>query len=227
MPEIESTLQKSDIPYSAEVKRKLIHLFSLNIPIWYIFLDKQITLIIMFAITLITVLLDITSKRIPVISYIWDKVFGEILRKHEKKQQKVILNGASWLVISALLIILIFPKIVAVIALTILIISDISSALIGKKFGKTPFFVNKSVEGSTAFFVSAYLVVVAYYFIYTPGTIFLLAGLTASLVSAFFEAISTQVKMDDNLLAPLSFSIVFWAGEFLANNAGQSYIHIL
>jgi dolichol kinase len=227
MPEIEENEKMHDIPYSAEVKRKLIHLFSLNIPIWYIFLDKQITLIIMFAIAIITVLLDLTSKRLPVISYIWDKVFGEILRKHEKKQKEIYLNGASWLVISAFLTILIFPKIIAVIALTILIVSDISSALIGKKFGKSPIFVNKTVEGSTAFFVSAYLVILTYYFIYAPGTMFLLAGLFAALASTLFEAISTQVKMDDNLLAPVSFSLVMWAGELLANLAGQSFIHIL
>jgi dolichol kinase len=56
---------------------------------------------------------------------------------------------------------------------------------------------------------------------------FLLAGLFAALASTLFEAISTQVKMDDNLLAPVSFSLVMWAGELLANLAGQSFIHIL
>ncbi len=148
------------------------------------------------------------------------------MRKHEKKKKKFRLNGASWLTISASLTILIFPKIIAVVALTILIISDISSALIGKKLGRTPFF-KKSLEGSTAFFVSASLVVLTYYFIYSPGIAFLYIGIVASLVSAFFEAISKNVKIDDNLLAPISFSIVMWLGELIAVSYGQSFINIL
>lgn len=218
------THKHSELPYSSEVKRKLIHLFSLNIPIWYIFLSKTIALSVMLFIMVITVLLDITSKRVPLVSNIWDKIFGDILRIHEK--DKLLLNGASWLTISACLIIFIFPKIIAVVALSILIVSDISSALIGIKFGKTPFF-KKSLEGSTAFFVSASLVVLIYYFIFQAGTIFLLAGIIASFVSAFFEAASKNLKIDDNLLAPISFSIVLWLGEFIAVNFGQSFTHLL
>jgi dolichol kinase len=217
---------QKDIIYFAEVKRKLIHLFSLNIPIWYIFLDKTVTLSIMIVITILTVLLDITSKRVPLISNLWDKIFGDILRRHETVENKFLLNGASWLTISACVTIIVFPKIVAIVALTILIISDISSALIGRKFGKTPFF-KKSVEGSTAFFVSAILVVLIYAFIYNAGSIFIYAGIAASLVSAFCEGISKDVKIDDNILAPISFAIVFWLGEFIALSFGQSYIHIL
>jgi len=218
--------KKSEISYFAEIKTQTYTSCSLNIPIWYIFLDKTTTLYLILSITFSTGLLDISRKKIPFVSNLWDYFFGDIMRKHEKKKKKFRLNGASWLTISASLTILIFPKIIAVVALTILIISDISSALIGKKLGRTPFF-KKSLEGSTAFFVSASLVVLTYYFIYSPGIAFLYIGIVASLVSAFFEAISKNVKIDDNLLAPISFSIVMWLGELIAVSYGQSFINIL
>ena len=218
--------KKNAISYGAEVKRKLIHLISLNIPMWYIFLDKTLILIILGVLIALSVIIDVSSKRIPIIHNVFEFFFGDILRKHEKKRKKFRLNGGSWLLISAFLTILIFPKFIAVIALTILIISDISSALIGKKFGKTRFF-KKSLEGSIAFFLSAGLVVVAFYFIYSAGLPFLWIGIIASLIAAFFEAISKNVKIDDNLLVPLSFSTVMYFGEIIALTYGQPYFNIL
>ena len=123
-----SATKKNSITYGAEVKRKLIHLLSLNIPIWYIFLDKNIALIIIGVLLILSIIIDIGSKRVQFINNIFKFFFGDILRKHEKKKKKIRLNGASWLMISAFLTILIFPKFIAVVALTILIISDISSS---------------------------------------------------------------------------------------------------
>lgn len=216
-----------DISYASEIRRKLIHLFSLSIPLIYIHIDKSLALILISIVTVIIVFLDVGSKKIPFVTNFMNTFFGDILRKHEKKKKKFRLNGASWLTISAFLTILIFPKIVAVVAFTILIISDISSALIGKKFGKIKIFKKKTLEGSIAFFVSASIIVFIYQQVYNAGSSFLLIGIFAALVSAFFEAISKKIKIDDNLLAPISFSIVFWLGEFIANYFGQSYIHIL
>ncbi len=225
----ESSKKKKDknISFTAEIKRKLIHLVSLNIPLIYIFIEKNLALTLMFIVTILTVGIDVGSKKVPAVKAFMDKYFGDILRKHEKKKKKFRLNGASWLTISACITIFIFPKIIAVVAFTILIISDISSALIGRKFGKHPFFKGKTIEGSLAFFISASIIVFIYYQVYNAGTVFLFVGLFSALVSAFFEALSKKIKIDDNLLSPISFSIVMWLGEYLANYFGQSFIHIL
>jgi dolichol kinase len=81
-----------------------------------------------------------------------------MLRKHEMKKKKLLLTGASWVLISAVLTVLIFPKVIAVIAFIILIISDISAALVGRKWGRTKL-GKKSLEGTLAFIVSGLLVV--------------------------------------------------------------------
>ncbi len=74
---------------------------------------------------------------------IFYKVFGFLLRKHEIDKEKKNLTGATYVLISALICALIFPKVIFVTAFTILIISDTMAALIGRKFGKHKIFKKK------------------------------------------------------------------------------------
>ena len=209
--------EKSNISYTDEIHRKLIHLFSLNISLGYIHLDKPTTFWIMFVITIITVSIDVLSKKSAWFRVIFFKIFGSILRRHEIKKSVFRLNGASWLAISATMTILIFPKLFAVVALSILIISDISSALIGRKFGRTPFFKKKTLEGSAAFFLSASLVVFIYQYIFNLSNYFLYFGIASAFVTTFSEAISKEVKLDDNLLVPITFCVMMSIFELILN----------
>lgn len=210
--------KKKEITYADELRRKLIHLFSLNISLVYIQLDKWTAFWIMLIIASITVALDILSKKVEPVEKFFYKYFGSILRKHERKKKKFRLNGASWLVISATLTILVFPKLFACVALSILIVSDIASALIGRKWGKTPFFKKKTVEGSTAFFVTGAATVVVYFIVFQLNNYFLLYGLIATLVTTFSEAISKQIKIDDNLIVPVVFAGFMWIVELILNS---------
>lgn len=148
-----------------------------------------------------------------------------MLRKHELKSKKVFFNGASWVFISSVLTIYFFPKITAIVALSILIISDICAALIGRKFGRTRFLglKKKSVEGTFAFFVSAVIIVLFYGIIFQQPFIFFISGIFAAFVASFAEALSKKVlKTDDNLAIPISFGISMWFIQKLYN-----YIYIL
>lgn len=215
---LETKKKKKEISYADELRRKLIHLFSLNISLIYIQIDKWTAFWIMLIITAITVGIDILSKKVEPVEKFFYKYFGSILRKHERKKKKFRLNGASWLVISATLTILVFPKLFACVALSILIVSDIASALIGRKWGKTPIFKKKTVEGSTAFFVTAAATVVIYFLAFQLNNYFLLYGLIAALVTTFGEAISKQIKVDDNLIVPVVFAGFMWIVELILNS---------
>lgn len=219
--------KKKEISYYDEVKRKLIHLFSLNISLIYIHIDKWTAFWIMLAITIITVSLDILSKKVEAVEKFFYKYFGSLLRKHEKKKKKLRLNGASWLVISATLTILIFPKLFACVALSILIVADISSALVGRKFGKTPLFKKKTVEGSTAFFVTSAATVVVYFLVFQLNNYFLLYGLISAFLTTFAEAISKQIKVDDNFIVPIVFASTMWIVEIILNTYGITMITAL
>ena len=215
--QIEQKKKKKEISYENELRRKLIHLFSLNISLVYIHIDKWTAFWIMLLITIITVALDVLSKKVPAVEKFFYKYFGPILRKHEKKKKKFRLNGASWLVISATFTILVFPKLFACTALSILIVSDIASALVGRKWGKTPIFKKKTVEGSTAFFVTASATVLVYFWVFQLNNYYLLYGLIAALLTTFAEAISKQIKVDDNLIVPVTFAGFMWLVELILN----------
>lgn len=218
--------KKKKISFQQELLRKTIHLISLSIPIIYIFVNWIIAVYIIIPITLITISIDILSKKHPKFREYFINTFGDLLRKHEKKKNKFILNGASWVLISASIMIIFFPKIITVTAFTILILSDIAAALIGRRWGTHKLF-NKTWEGTFAFIIVAILIVIIYGLIFSAPIYYFLFGFLAAIISGFTEAASKKLKLDDNLTIPISAGIVLWVGEFITAFYNSSYINIL
>ncbi len=221
-----STSKKENISYKQEVLRKLIHLCSISIPVGYVFLSKKEALSILIPLAVLMILIDILTKKVSALNRIYRKYFYAMLRKHEKDNGKILLNGASWVLISAVLTVFIFPKIIAITAFAILIISDISAALIGRKFGRTPLF-NKSWEGTAAFMVSAVAVVFTIGLIFGAPVSFFIVGSLSAIVGAFAEAASKVLKTDDNFSIPMSVGAILWIGGLIAQNFDFSFINLL
>jgi dolichol kinase len=195
-------------------------------PLLYYFTDYQTIMSLIMPVLILVITLDLLSKKGRIFHKIIFKYFGSMLREHEKKDGFV-LNGASWVLISAVLIFFIFPKILAVTSFTILIISDLAAALIGRRFGKHSLF-DKSWEGTFAFFISASLVVIIYWLSLPDlNYFFLVFGILASAIAGFTEAVSKVLKIDDNISVPTSFSIVMWALHPIAANYGFPYINLM
>jgi dolichol kinase len=200
-------IDNGTIHYRDELVRKLIHLFSLSIPVIYYFIPTSTSIAILAILTIIGLVIDLGRYFSQVFAKIFYKIFGFLLRKHEVDKEKRTLTGATYVLISALLCAIIFPKIIFITAFTILIISDTMAALIGRKFGKRKF-LRKSFEGTLSFFISASIVV-----LFTPkiGNFPLeyLIGIIAALVGALVENISYGFA-DDNLSVPLSVGFTMW-----------------
>jgi dolichol kinase len=200
-------IDNGTINYRDELVRKLIHLCSLAIPIIYYFIPRFNAIIILTFFTVLAIILDLSRYINPSIGKIFYNTFGFLLREHEVDHKKKNLNGATYVFISALLCVIIFPKIFFITAFCILIISDSSAALIGRKFGKHKFLA-KSLEGTLAFFVSASIVV-----LFTPKieyhTTEYLIGIIAAAVGAIIENISFGFA-DDNLSIPISIGFTMW-----------------
>jgi dolichol kinase len=204
--ESEQLHSKATIEYKSEFVRKLIHLCSLSIPTIYYFISKQFALELLIPPFLGFFFVDLARfyhRGTQVWFYRW---FGWLLRKHESDSNTKRLTGATNILFSAIVCVLIFPKIITINAFAILIISDITSALIGRRFGKRRLF-QKSVEGTTAFFVSAVMVVML-----APKVEGLpleyAIGIIAAAVGALVEAAST--KIDDNISVPITIGFVLW-----------------
>jgi dolichol kinase len=137
---------------------------------------------------------------------LWTSTFGFILRKHEVSSKKT-LTGGTYVLISASITVFIFPKIFVITSFAILIISDISAALIGRKFGKIKIY-EKTLEGSIAFFVSAVIVI-----LFTPKIHYLPMEYVIAFISAFFGALAELFSfniLDDNLAIPITISSIMW-----------------
>ncbi|MFZ2324743.1 MAG: dolichol kinase [Ignavibacteriaceae bacterium] len=200
-------IDNGTIHYRDELVRKLIHLFSLSIPVIYYFIPSKLSITILAILTIFALIIDIGRFFSSSIANIFYKVFGFLLRKHELDKKKKNLTGATYVLISALICAIIFPKVIFVTAFTILIISDTMAALIGRKFGKKKF-LRKSFEGTLSFFISASIVI-----FFTPKVgnfpMEYLIGIIAAFVGAIVENVSYGFA-DDNLSIPLSVGFTMW-----------------
>ena len=202
-----TAIDRATIDYKSEVLRKSIHLFSLSIPTIYYFITKELALSILVPLTIFSLLLDYGRYYSKPLADLINKIFGIILRKHEKDAKKKNLNGATYVLISAVIVVLIFPKVFVVTAFAVLIIGDISAALIGRKFGKTKFLF-KSLEGTLAFFFFSCVVVLLTPKIEGSFAEYLI-GFVAVAVGAIAENISGDWT-DDNLTIPITICITMW-----------------
>ena len=190
---------RATIGYKSEVFRKLIHLFSLSIPTIYYFITKELALSILIPLTVFSLLIDYGRYYNKTLSEIVDKIFGFIMRKHEKDSKKKNLNGATYVLLSAVIVILVFPKVFVVTAFAVLIIGDSTAALIGRKFGKTKFLL-KSLEGTLTFFFSSCFVVLL-----SPKV----KGNLTEYIIGIAENISGEWA-DDNFMIPITMCITMW-----------------
>jgi len=192
--------------YRTELVRKAIHLCSLSIPLVYFFVSDATALSVLAPLTILSLLIDVARFYHPSTSQLYYRVFGWLLRTHEADHDRKRLTGATYVLLSATLCILIFPKIIVITAFSILIISDTVAALVGMRYGRHRF-LRKSLEGALAFFLSALIVVGV-----TPKAAYLpieyLIGFLGALAGTFVEALS--IAVDDNLSIPLSIGALMW-----------------
>ncbi|MGE5497158.1 MAG: diacylglycerol/polyprenol kinase family protein [Syntrophothermus sp.] len=200
-------IDKGTILYRDELVRKSIHLCSLSIPIVYYFITKQFALELLIPLTVFSVAVDLGRFFFPAFGRIFLSAFGFMLREHELDTKKKNLSGASYVFISALVCVLIFPKLFVLTSFSVLIISDTSAALFGRKFGRHKF-LSKSLEGTLAFFVSACVVV-----FFAPKAQNLMLEYAVGFIAVAIGAIAENLSYgwaDDNLMIPLSTGAAMW-----------------
>jgi dolichol kinase len=205
--ESELLRQQATIDYKNEIVRKLIHLCSLSIPGVYYFISKELALALLVPITLAFLGVDLARYyHAPTREWFY-RWFGWLLRRHEYGEVRKRLTGATNILVSGIICILVLPKIIVVNAFAILIISDITSALVGRRFGKQRF-LQKSREGALGFFAAGIVVVLL-----APKVEGYLAeyliGVIGVAVGAVVESLS--IKIDDNVTVPLAIGFTMWA----------------
>ncbi len=179
----------------AEAKRKAIHFSSSWVPVVYYVVPEYIGKTALLVAAGVFLTLDVLRIHEPRLKNIFYKLFGDIVREHEK----TMLLGSTSMVIAALLTVYCFQKNIAVAALLYLTIGDSMAALVGKTYGRTRIF-GKTLEGSLACFLSCVLIGLL-----VPGLPpdVVTAG---ALVATLFELF--PIPIDDNFRIPLSAGFV-------------------
>lgn len=213
MPKMQKNQQ---ISYFQEILRKSIHLCSLTIPIVYSFVTKETGLLILLPLTLIVLLGDIARRFSPGIRTLVNRYFGQMMRPHELDSSRFLLNGATYVLMSASLCVLVFPKIIAITAFSILIVSDIAAALIGRRYGRRPF-LDKSLVGTLAFIFSGIIVVLFITLLTSAPWQFIVIGGIGTVVGGVIEAASIRLRMDDNFSIPISIGLTMWGLLLMVN----------
>ena len=199
------------IPYRQEVLRKMVHLSSIWMPVALFYLPRMFNVVMFGTFAVLNVLIEIAVFRgVPYVTPLYKKLFGKMAR--ESKPGEFRFSGAPPMYASACLTALCFSNRVASCAFAILILSDTSAALIGRKWGRHRFSIGKSLEGSLAFLLTGWIIAACYCAAggLTGGTVAVwLAGVALSCIAEFFNE---QIPLDDNFTIPLLFGAV---AEFL------------
>lgn len=198
----------SQITYREEVKRKLIHLSSLWMPLVMCFFPRW-TLCILFAVMLIlSMLIEYArSYRVRIITPVYDFFFGKMLRE-EPKPGSFIISGGPPVYAAAAMVLLLFGNPAAPAAMAVMLMGDSTAALIGRRFGKHKSFNGKSWEGSIGFVVAGWIGAEIMLLLCHVPMYFALWALLASVLASFVELFTTQLHLDDNFSIPLTVGVV-------------------
>lgn len=190
-------LQKS---FRKELARKGVHLSSLWIPAAIYLLHPGIAVVFFSLLLCGDVILEYANyKHYPWARRSYGFLFGRLLRSKETVRDKFQVSGSMYVLTAAILCTLLFAKPVAVIALTVMLVSDSCAALAGRAWGKRKIYKDKSLEGTAAFFLSALVVNM----LAEPIWHFTYANVIACFVATLAELYEDKTELDDNLSIPL------------------------
>lgn len=184
-----------------EIYRKLFHAIGLIYPISYICMYNRIQMsIVAILLFIIAFMFEFIRLNIPLVNNIFCKSFSSLLRDHENDK----INGMLYFTLGAMISILFFQKNIAILSLFVLVICDTCASIIGILYGKTKLIGNKSLEGTAAFFLSAFFISLIGGYCFNIRIHPLLIG---SVVATILELFSKKLKIDDNVLIPVGYGL--------------------
>jgi dolichol kinase len=148
-------------------------------------------------------LIEVVKYKSDYIYTLYMKYFKSMLREHEKDRRKIRINGASWVLAADILVILIFPKYIAITGMLLLSFSDSLSGIFGRLYGKKHYALNRSYTGTFTFFIVG--VIIVFFtpkYLYSPVEYYI--ALSAVLATTIAD--SMNLPVDDNFTIPLIYS---------------------
>lgn len=178
------------------------------------FLDSTRT--ILFSVLFLFFVFQIILEYLRFHFAFWQKFFvmtmGNLLKQNETER----INGSLPYFFATLLLLLLAQREVAIVSMVFLIVGDPTAAYFGSRYGYWRFVNGKSIQGTMAGIIGAFLGGLFFLYMHSWRHSFLLffsqVNVLLSLIILFmgaaiafaFELVSGQGLMDDNLTIPLS-----------------------
>ncbi|MBN1786506.1 MAG: hypothetical protein JW825_05940 [Candidatus Methanofastidiosa archaeon] len=206
----------SELDLQNEVKRKKIHYIGLSVPVLYYFTGKELMLVLIGLALISFIIIDYLRlyTKNKYMNYLFGKdgyrarikiksldgkhdidksiafpTLDPLLRSEEKRSW----GSHTFYALGSFLCILFYTKNIAIAATAALLIGDSFAALVGKTIGRHRIYKKKTLEGSSACFLSC---LVLYYFI-LPVPIAIIGAVATTLTELY------STRINDNLTIPL------------------------
>ncbi len=157
--------------------------------------------------SVLTLILEFLRFKYPPINRILVKFFlASVLRRTELRS----FSGMTYLILGVLVIVVIFPKPVATLALLFLAFGDPIASIVGILFGKDKIIGNKSLQGALAAFFTCVIVTMVYF---NAMEILHDRWILVSIIAGFIGAVSELIpigRIDDNFTFPVISASLLW-----------------
>lgn len=190
---------RHEITYRDELRRKALHLLALVVPLGMALLGRTAALAVLVPAALFALGMDTLRAYSARCARVVEVVFGRLMRADEQPPlgTAVVINGATWVLVSAALLTLIFPLRVAVPAFTVFMIGDAAAAVVGRRFGRHHWGNSpRTMEGSAAFLLVGIGIMALF-----PSIAFGI-GAAATVVACLVEGL--PLPFNDNLRVPMA-----------------------
>lgn len=188
--------------------RKLYRLVLLLVVIIYYYWPKKYVILsvsIAFALVLTLDLIRLTKPSTNEVVKKIFKPFAIFMRYIAKKEELRDFSGTTYSLMGCTIIVITMPKAIGITAILFNIFGDLFATIVGKTIGKVNIVNNKTLEGSTACFVSMFLVVLWSHFkLFLPW----IPGLAGAFIGTVIELVA--LKLNDNLTIPILSGVTMW-----------------
>jgi dolichol kinase len=138
------------------VARKIWHLLGIIVPVlyWSGWLARETILWIVGVALIALAVLEVLRFTLPPVQRTFTLLFGLLLRDEEIKGP----HGSLYFLSGVFVCVLLFPKELACTALVYLAVGDTAAEVVGRRFGRVKLLGPKTLEGTSACFVSSAVV---------------------------------------------------------------------
>jgi len=120
------------------------------------------------------------------------------------------LSGTSFLIVGTFVVVLLFPKNIAILSILLLAFGDPASSIFGVLYGKDKIWGRKSLQGAMACFTVCTIVCAAYFLTHNVMVErIVLVSILGGVIGALSELVQIR-KFDDNMTFPIFAAFGLW-----------------